>query len=109
MADREDKVSNIIKKLASEFLSRESNRTSLITITDVRMQDHERNAIILFTVLPENQAETALSFAKRKRSDFREHFKKHTRLKYIPRFDFEIDKGEKFRQRIDELLREDAA
>jgi ribosome-binding factor A len=106
MADREEKVGNIIKKLASEFLSRESNRTSLITVTGVRMEDHERNAIVQFTVLPENQASVALAFAKRKRSDFREHFKKHTRLKFIPRFDFEIDKGEKFRQRIDELLRD---
>lgn len=106
MTDREDKVGNIIKKLASEFLSRESNRTSLITVTDVRMQDHERNAVVLFTVFPENQADIALAFAKRKRSDFREHFKKNTRLKFIPHFDFEIDKGEKFRQRIDELLRE---
>lgn len=105
-AEREEKVGNIIKKLASEFLSRESNRTSMITVTDVRMQDHERSAVILFTVLPENQADTALSFAKRKRSDFREYFKKNTRLKFIPRFDFEIDKGEKFRQRIDELLRD---
>lgn len=106
MSDKEDKVGNIIKKLASEFLSRESNRTSLITVTDVRMEDRERSAIILFTVFPETQAAIALSFAKRKRSEFREHFKKNTRLKYIPRFDFEIDKGEKFRQRIDELLRE---
>lgn len=106
MTDREERVGNIIKKLASEFLSRESNRTSLITVTDVRMQDKERNAIILFTVLPETQADTALAFAKRKRSDFREYVKKNTRIKTIPRVDFDIDKGEKFRQRIDELLRD---
>ncbi|MBI2120495.1 MAG: ribosome-binding factor A [Parcubacteria group bacterium] len=105
MTEREEKVGNIIKRLASEFLSRESNRTSLITVTDVRMQDKERNAIILFTVLPEAQAAIALAFAKRKRSDFREYIKDHTRIKTVPRVDFEIDKGEKFRQRIDELLR----
>jgi ribosome-binding factor A len=106
MADREEKVGNIIKKLASEFLSRESNRTSLITVTDVRMEDRERKAIVLFTVFPEPQAAIALAFAKRKRSEFREHVKKNTRIKIIPRVDFEIDKGEKFRQRIDELLRD---
>lgn len=105
MTEREEKVGNIIKKLASEFLSRESNRTSLITITDIRMQDRERTAIILFTVFPEAQAPIALAFAKRKRSDFREYIKKNTRIKIIPRVDFDIDKGEKFRQRFDELLR----
>jgi ribosome-binding factor A len=107
MTDREEKMGNIIKRLASEFLSRESNRTSLITVTDVRMQDKERNAIILFTVFPETQTTAALAFAQRKRSELHEHIKKHTRIKIIPRVDFEIDKGEKFRQRIDELLRDE--
>lgn len=107
MTDREEKVGNIIKKLASEFLSRESNRTSLITVTEVRMQDRERNAIVLFTVFPETETAAALAFAKRKRSEFREYVKKNIRIKTIPRVDFEIDKGEKFRQRIDELLQEE--
>lgn len=106
MTEREEKVGNIIKRLASEFLSRESNRVSLITVTDVKMRDKEKNALILVTVLPENQSDAALAFAKRKRTDFREYIKEHTRIKTIPRVDFEIDKGEKFRQRIDELLRD---
>ncbi len=105
MADKEEQVGNIIKRLASEFLSRESNRTSLITVTDVKMKDRERNADILVTILPEAQADIALAFLKRKRSDFREHLKKNTRIRTIPRVDFSLDKGEKFRQRIDELLR----
>ncbi len=106
MADREEKVGNIVKRLASEFLSRESNRTSLITVTDVKMQDRERSAVILLSIFPEDQSETALAFTKRKRTELREHIKKNARIKTIPRVDFEIDKGEKFRQRIDELLRE---
>lgn len=106
MVNREEKVGNIIKRLASEFLSRESNRTSLITVTNVKMQDKERNAIVFFTVLPETQTENVLLFAKRKRSEFREFIKENTRMKTLPRVDFSLDTGEKHRQRIDELLRD---
>ena len=44
-----------------------------------------------------------LAFAKRKRSEFREYLKKHSALQRLPTVDFEIDYGEKNRQRIDEI------
>ena len=64
-----------------------------------------KNIIIFLSVLPIQHERNALDFAKRQRSEFREHLKKHSRLKTIPHIDFEIDFGEKNRQRIDDLTR----
>lgn len=103
---RTEKVSNFIRKIAAEFLARENNKTSLLTISRVSVSPDLRNATIFFTVLPENKEAEALEFTKRKRSDLRDILKENMETKTIPFVDFEIDKGEKNRQKIDELLRE---
>ena len=98
-------IKEIVKKAAAEFVSLESDRTSLITVTDVSFSKDYKNAAISVTVFPQENEEKALSFLKRKRKDFKDFVKKNTKLQIIPFFDFEIDKGEKARQSIDELLR----
>lgn len=97
------RAEKIIRDLAANFLTMESNRKSLITVTRVEIRGGGKTANIFFTVLPENQEKAAIDFAKRKRSDFREFVKSNSRLMIIPFFDFEIDKGEKARQKIDGL------
>lgn len=106
MPNYEEKAGNLLMKLAGEFVAKESNRTSLITVTNVMIKEHGRTAVFLITVLPDSETETALAFLKRKRSDFREYIKKNTRLKTIPVVDFEVDKGEKYRQHIDDISRD---
>lgn len=105
MTLRSEKVREYIKHLAAEFLERESDRTTMITVTDARVTKNFSRAIIFFTVFPEEKEEVALSFAKRHRSDLKDYAKKKLKMKRIPSFDFAIDKGEKNRQLIDELSR----
>jgi len=100
-----EKISEILKENAAVFLQKESSGKSLITITRSAVASNQRSAIIYFSVLPKSAEEEALNFTKRKRKEFYEYLKKHTRLRYIPFIDFEIDLGEKNRQRVDELLR----
>jgi len=99
--DKTLKVIKIIKMAAADFIQLESNGASLITITDVRLSKDENCANILFTVLPEEKEEAVLEFMKRMRSEFRQYIKTKTRLGRIPTFDFQIDFGEKHRQKID--------
>ncbi len=106
MADnRDQKLKDIIKAAAAEFLQRESNYVSLLTVTDISLSDKGNRATIFFTVLPEDKEKAALDFAKRKRAEFRDFFKGKARMRALPFFDFEIDKGEKNRQKIDEIAR----
>jgi len=102
-ATRSEKIAEIIQRAAAEYLSRESNRVALITVTAVRLSNDEKYATILFTVLPTEKEQAALEFAKRMRSDFREYVTEKTKIGRVPFFDFAIDEGEKHRQTIDRL------
>ena len=103
---RNEKAAGIIKEIAAEFLSREDNRTSLITVSSASASPDLRKATIFLTVMPEDKETEALEFAKRKRSEVRDILKKKLNIKNTPFIDFEIDRGEKNRQKIDELLRD---
>lgn len=95
----------MLMHLAGEFFARESNRESLITVTTADVSPDLRNVKIYFSVLPEKFEESALNFAKRNRTEFREYIKSHSRMQYLPTVDFALDYGEKNRQRVDELTR----
>ena len=99
--NRTEKMIRVIKEVAADFMQLESNGASLVTITEVRLSKDEKYANIYFTVLPENKEEAVLEFTKRKRSEFKQYVKSKTRLGRIPMFDFDIDLGEKHRQKID--------
>lgn len=103
---REGKAANLIKELGAQFLGRENNRTSLITITGCSVSPDMKKATLFMTVFPENKEHDALEFVKRKRAELREFLKKNMRVKTIPFIDIIIDNGEKNRQKIDELLLE---
>ena len=100
-----EKVANQIKELAAEFLGRENNRTSLITVISCNTSPDLKKATIFITVLPNSKEHDALEFAKRKRAEIRDFLKGKMNTKIIPFLDIQIDQGEKNRQKIDELLR----
>lgn len=103
--ERKEKVANYLKELTAEFLGRENNKTSLITVTSADCSPDLKRATIFITVLPNSKEKAALEFAKRKRPELREFLKKNMTTKNIPFIDIAIDLGEKHRQKIDELLR----
>jgi ribosome-binding factor A len=106
MTQRNEKISNLVKELAATFLGRENNRTSLITVTSCTTSPDMKNGTIFITVLPESKEHDALEFTKRKRAELRDYLKKNMKTKIIPFINIEIDRGEKNRQKIDELLRQ---
>ncbi|HEV3244984.1 MAG TPA: ribosome-binding factor A [Candidatus Paceibacterota bacterium] len=102
---RPEQANESIAHHAAQFLARESNRESLITVTRSAMSPDYRHVTVFLSVIPESQAEKALAFAQRMRRDFREYLKKNTVMHPLPVVDFEMDTGEKNRQRVDELTR----
>jgi 3-deoxy-D-arabino-heptulosonate 7-phosphate (DAHP) synthase len=70
MSLKDQKIEELLKHLAAEFLQRESNRQSLVTVTGIELYDKRTKANILITVFPEAKQEAALDFARRKRSEF---------------------------------------
>ncbi len=102
---RRTQVSETIAHHAADFFARESNRESLITVTHADISPDLKNVTVYFSVLPEKMEQSALKFAKRVRTDFREYLKTKSTLKFLPTVDFAIDYGEKNRQSVDEALR----
>ncbi len=103
MTLRQNKVKENIRNIIAQFLETESNRTSMITATDANVSKDLKKATIFVSVLPESEEESALNFLKRKRSDARNYLRNRLDMRTIPFLDFELDYGEKNRQRIDEL------
>ncbi len=101
-----NRLSEQIREQVSEFFNRESNKSSLITVTRVKLADSLKNASILLSVYPVTSEEEVLLFTKRRSTDIRNYLKKNIRTRYIPFLDFQIDDGEKNRQKIDALLQE---
>ncbi len=100
---KDDKLKEIIRELAAEYFSRESNRQSLITVTGIELFSRGSRANILITVLPENKEEAALDFAQRQMNEFKQYVMEKSRIGRIPFFEVKIDIGEKNRRRMDEI------
>ena len=101
---KEEKLRFHLKDIAGDFLSRHSNRTSLITVTNVVLSSDFKSANILLSVLPKKSERVALLFANRLRPEFKEYIKAHSRMRVLPQVTFGADLGEQNRQRIDKLL-----
>lgn len=104
-SERQLKVSGELKNIAADFFERESNGASLITVTRCEISPDLRYCTIFISVLPESKEEAAIHFAKRMRPDLRTYVKKRFKAKVLPFFELELDYGEKNRQHIDELMR----
>lgn len=101
--NRAEKVQEAVREVAAEFLAKEASPQSLITVTQVWLSGDARRANIYISVLPETAENAALAFANRNRRELAEFFRTRIRGVFPPHFEFKIDRGEKNRQRLDEL------
>jgi len=102
-SQRQKKIQELIRQLASDFIAGETNTTSLITITSVDISPNLASCDIFVTVFPEESTDSALNFLKRKRPDLKKYIKSKMFIRKIPFFDFKIDQGELNRQAIDKI------
>ncbi len=100
---KHDKVTEILHRLAAEFVRDVATNASLLTITRVLLNESGKDAVIFFTTLPETEEDTALKFLDRKTIEFKGYVRDHSRLGILPHLRFRIDYGERNRQRLDEL------
>src|SRR5438045_3320668 len=103
---RRERMTEILRELAAEFIVSEATPASLITVTRAELNQSGKDAIIFFTTLPEKEEDTALKFLERKSGDFKKYVKDKSRIGILPHLRFKIDYGERNRQRLDELSAE---
>ena len=102
---KNEKLESLIHHLAADFIEKSSSRTSMITVTRVSLSRNKKYATIFFTVFPEDKEGLAVEFVQRNVGEFRDFVEKNSRIGRLPFFKFELDLGEKNRQRMDELSR----
>jgi len=90
-----EKVAEEIQHLAGRFVSLESNRDAMITVTHTIISDDAKYATVMVTVFPDSKERAVLEFLKRKRKEFKEFVKDNSKIGRVPFFDFEIDIGQK--------------
>jgi ribosome-binding factor A len=92
-----------IAHLAAKFISRESNRTSLITVTRAEINEKKTVCSIFFTVLPDSEERSAEIFMKRSAGDLRTFLQREEGVFRVPHLEMCLDAGDKHRRKIDEL------
>ena len=106
MGRRENRLNAHFKKLVAEFVSQNANvKISLVTVTDFAIDNEFRHATAYITIFPDAATELAFDLLKRKTSDLHHYLQAHSQMQTVPAVKFELDKGEKNRQRIEELIK----
>ena len=93
-------------ELIASFIREEANPNPLITVTNLIITPNYREVTVFITTIPDGKEHDALIFLKRKGTDLRTYVKKHSRMKILPHFSFEVDYGERHRQHIDTLTQQ---
>ncbi|GEM_PF-5730756 len=88
---RTQKVEENLKRLAADFLRRESGLQSLITVVDVNFDSDKKRASIIISVLPQEKTATAFRFVNRQKIHFVKFLKKTARMKTIPTISFALE------------------
>jgi ribosome-binding factor A len=101
--DRHDRVRSLLSELVASYIREEANTDPLITVTRLDIAPNYRNVTVFFTTIPVEGQDDALIFLKRKGGELRGYVMKHSTMKIVPFFTFEIDYGERNRQHIDEI------
>lgn len=105
--EKHDKIEEILHRKAAEFIRDEATSASLITVTRVELNESGKDAIIYFTTLPESAENTAQKFLDRLTPEFKDRVIRETKIGNVPHLRFRIDFGERNRQRLDEISREE--
>ncbi|MBC7836693.1 ribosome-binding factor A [Acetobacteraceae bacterium] len=104
MADiRHERLQEALREGAAEFLVREATPQSLITVTRAVLSEDTKRATVFITVLPDSAEQQAVAFANRNKRELIDFLKTRIRGGLPHHIEFEIDLGEKNRQRLDEL------
>lgn len=101
--NRNERLKEALREVAAEFLAREAGRQSLITVTRADLSEDGKRGTVFVTVLPDSAEQNAIDFANRNRTEFGNFYKTRIKGALPPYVEFVLDRGEKNRQRLDEL------
>lgn len=93
--DKKTKVAEVLAETMAHFISQQSNRTSLITVSHVEVVSRGTKAIVHITVLPDHAGDAAIDFLNRNIPDARAFIRKHVKIGRVPMIEYRLDDGAK--------------
>jgi len=103
-ARRKEKAISLLSRLIPEFIKKFGFGKTIVTVTHLEISDDLRIVRVLVGVYPPDGETQAMALLAKKNKEIRKHIGAHVRWKFLPELIFLTDKGEKNRQRIEELL-----
>ena len=88
--------------MAAEFLSRELDRKTLVSVTRIETSSDLKNAVVFIIVFPEKEEHPVLG--KIKPGEFRGFIKQKMKTKFLPAIEFRIDESLKKERKMDRLI-----
>ncbi len=85
---RDERVLSIMMQAVAEFVGRESNRTSLITLTKGTLSPSGDELEIMVSVMPKEQTGVAIDFLNRQRTEMNGFLRKRVSMRVFPRLTF---------------------
>jgi ribosome-binding factor A len=100
---RLEKVNSLLRQLTAAYLAKKIN-SCLLTITRVETSNDLKSAKIFISIFPEDKEKETLKNLEEKTDELQRYVGSQIKMKFLPRLEFEIDKSEKSRQKIEEIL-----
>lgn len=104
MSLRTDKVNSLLRNIVSSFIGREFKNGAIITVTHVDVINDLKKAKIFISIFPDNKSDEIMKLLQNKSWDLKKYAQPLLKMKFLPEFEFEIDYGEKNRQKLEEIL-----
>ncbi|MDD5032776.1 MAG: 30S ribosome-binding factor RbfA [Candidatus Pacebacteria bacterium] len=101
---RAGKFVSLFTKLVSEFIARRNVGNGFATITGMEFSNDLKSAKVFVSIYPEKEEKEMLVFLGKNRGKIGKYASEKTKMRFLPKLEFVLDKGEKNRQKIEKIL-----
>ena len=102
---RREKIESLLTTLVGKFLLVHKYPNAVTTLMRVSLNEAGSVATAWLSVLPENMAEKVMGDLEKERYKLNRDVHAYMKSKFIPEVRFALDRGEEFRDRMDELMK----
>ena len=102
---KQERYNDLLRDIISSFIKEKIDFKAMVTVMRVETPDNLRSAKVFISVFPDEKEKEALDFFKKKKNDLHEFVKPRLKMRFLPSFSFEIDKGIKLERKIEEILK----
>ena len=101
---RPERIRSLLFRISTEFILAHWTGNSRVTATRIEISRDLKRAVIYVIISPESDENRAMRELAGLRLKLYNEVAEKLKTKFTPRFEFRIDKGEKSRMKIEELL-----